>query len=149
MLQIKNSITPVLLDQCWKLDRSLLPDSTWSLEQWRKITYFDYYRLFYLLDDKQQLVGFSLWQVDLLDNFAHLLKIAVATIHKGKGYGKQLLQESEYLLQQEGITKFYLEVAKSNTVAISLYKHLKYLKIREIKQFYQSGEDAEIYLKTL
>ncbi len=73
---------------------------------------------------------------------AEIANLAVAPSHRGRGIGKELLQELHYFARESGATHALLEVRKSNAVAIALYESLGYTPYGERKGYYGDGEDA-------
>lgn len=69
---------------------------------------------------------------------------------QGKGFGKQLLQQS--LLQlEDGVQKIFLEVRASNVVAQQLYQTIGFTAFGSRKNYYPTAdgkEDAQtVYLR--
>ncbi len=95
-------------------------------------------------NSSSELIGFTLWSINVVDSFAHLLKILIKKEHRGHGYGRNQLKEALSLLQSKGVKNFYLEVSISNEAAISTYLSLGFQKIHVKKQFYSNGESAQI-----
>ncbi|MCL2261001.1 MAG: ribosomal protein S18-alanine N-acetyltransferase [Fibromonadales bacterium] len=86
--------------------------------------------------------AFAVWQI-VLDE-CELLYIAVDQAERGKGFAKMLMEYCHRELAALGAKSFFLEVRKSNAVAIALYKKLGYAQIAERKKYYMDGEDAMI-----
>lgn len=112
---------------CW-------PESTlqWCLEQ-------AHLRVF-VLEQHQLIVGFCVYEC-ILDE-ATLLNIAVHPEHQGRGYGRQLLQQS-LLALDASITRILLEVRVSNAPAIALYTSEGFHEIGYRKGYYPSLEGRE------
>ena len=71
----------------------------WSPEAWRQVSeHFENYSLISLLHQKE-IIGFSLWQTNDVDSFAHLLKIIIKKKFRSSGYGFLLLNHSLNLLK--------------------------------------------------
>lgn len=82
----------------------------------------------------------------------HILNLCVALNHQRQGLGRRLLEHGLARVYQRGAKVAYLEVRRSNLRAIRLYESLKFLKIGERKDYYQtvSGpEDALVYAVSL
>ncbi len=83
---------------------------------------------------------------------AELLMIAVAQEHQGKGLGRRSLNLFEEVLITKGATCCFLEVAKTNTSACTLYEAEGFEVISTRKAYYQLGKnnrvDALIMRKT-
>lgn len=145
MLVRKLNNPEVEIPACEKIDQDNLGDG-WTSADWLDVSTNQFMRLFVLFE-QCDVVGFSLWQVDLVDHFAHLLKIAIDKGYQGVGFGAFLLNESESELAKEGVSKFYLEVSSLNTTACTLYLKYQYRQINKINAFYKNGDDALILYK--
>jgi len=84
--------------------------------------------------------AFAIWQIAADE--CELLFIAVEQAERGKGFAKMLMEHCHNELAAWGVKSFFLEVRKSNGVAVSLYKKLGYEKIAERKGYYADGENA-------
>ncbi len=133
------------IQKCYELDLAHL-SSAWSLDDWQKVDDQSYYYR-YVLKEGSVVIGFSLWQVDLIEYSSHLLKMVVGSGQQGRGLGRKLLVESEQNLLDSGVNSFYLEVGVTNHSASALYLSHGYHQINQIKSFYQNGEDAQILYK--
>ncbi len=72
----------------------------------------------------------------------HLVSIAVMDTHKDKGLGSRLLAATMRGMARYGCRESLLEVRKSNTRAVALYRKLGYEIVRCVKGYYIDGEDA-------
>ena len=83
---------------------------------------------------------------------AELLMIAVAQEHQGKGLGRRSLNKFEEVLITKGATCCFLEVAKTNISARTMYEAEGFDLIATRKAYYQLGKnnpvDALIMRKT-
>jgi len=103
-------------------------------------------------DGKQdEIVGFIILSIHTDE--CHILNIGVTRTHQRQGIGKMLLNHA----LSEVITLYhakmaYLEVRRSNTRAINLYKQFAFEQIGERKHYYpgpHEAEDALIFAKLL
>ncbi len=80
---------------------------------------------------------------------AKINAIGVLPDYRGKGYGKELLQQVVNALKENsGIKNIHLEVVKDNLIAINLYKELGFEKTGELKNLFTKNNtlmDIEIY----
>jgi len=82
----------------------------------------------------------------------HILNLCIDRAFQRQGLGRRLL---EYGLQEAKKRKMgivYLEVRRSNSRAIALYRNMKFLMIGERKNYYQTvngPEDALIFAMSL
>ncbi|HSK22031.1 MAG TPA: ribosomal protein S18-alanine N-acetyltransferase [Egicoccus sp.] len=85
-------------------------------------------------------VGFAMGFV-LLDE-AHVLDIAVAEPHRRQGIGRTLMDTLLDRVCERGATGVTLEVRRSNTAALALYRRLGFAVEGERPRYYPDGEDA-------
>ena len=69
--------------------------------------------------------------------------------HRGKGYGKLLVNDALSKIKGDGKEKVFLEVRESNIPAIALYSSVGFNKISVRKNYYQDGETALVMVKEL
>ena len=69
-----------------------------------------------------------------------LLSIAIDKTFQSKGFGKFFL--IKFLQNIPANSSVFLEVKRSNLIAIKLYIDLKFIKMSERKNYYPDGEDA-------
>jgi ribosomal-protein-alanine N-acetyltransferase len=78
--------------------------------------------------------------------------VCVAHAHQHQGWGRKLLTHAIQYAKQHGAGIVYLEVRRSNTKAISLYRKESFYLIGERKGYYPTvagQEDALIFAKSL
>jgi len=83
---------------------------------------------------------------------AHILNICVIPEEQGKGWGRKLLHEAEWIALQHKAETCFLEVRLSNQIGIGLYQSMGYNEIGLRKGYYPDGngrEDALVMAKTL
>lgn len=76
----------------------------------------------------------------------HVMNIAVAPKWQRKGIGQELIQTMLEIGRQKSIGQILLEVRVSNTVAISLYEKLNFLKVGVRKNYYHSPKEDALIL---
>ena len=86
-------------------------------------------------EDKNDIVGF-LQYLKLYDTL-EIINIFVKEEYRKQGIAKKMID----YLTDESINHILLEVRKSNTNAIEFYKHIGFIEIRTIKNYYDN-EDA-------
>ena len=94
----------------------------------------------YVLEQDGAVIGFAFVQ-RILDE-AHLLDIAIAPSHRGKGLGRELLRQLMDEVLVSGVTIWFLEVRVSNVTAISLYQSLGYNEL-SLRRNYYDGPDGK------
>lgn len=126
-----------------EFDQQFFPQS-WSENAWG--TYFYEGKEFHLgvLYLGPELVGFSLYDVNGADSFAHLFKILVHPEKRGLKLGLKLFESDLEVLKTKGINNFYLEVEEDNQSAIGLYQKLGFKIAHRKKHFYSNGKTALI-----
>jgi len=95
----------------------------------------------YVLEQDGAVIGFAFVQ-RILDE-AHLLDIALAPSHRGKGLGRELLRQLMDEVLVSGVTIWFLEVRVSNVTAISLYQSLGYNELSLRRNYYDGPEGKE------
>jgi ribosomal-protein-alanine N-acetyltransferase len=96
--------------------------------------------------DGQRLVGYCVFQISGNEN--EILNIAVKPEERGKSYGRKLLEFIFDVSIKKDCKTIFLEVAKNNEKALSLYERLGFKKINVRKKYY-ANEDAIIMKKAL
>lgn len=100
----------------------------------------------FVLYENRELIGFAVYEYAIDE--ATLLNIAIHPFMQGKGFGKQLLQQSLLLIGNE-IKKIFLEVRISNAVAQQLYKNIGFTEFGVRKNYYPTAtgrEDAKLFM---
>ncbi len=132
-----------VLFQLKSLDQKYFP-TPWGAASWEKV-FEEGSERFILIDECDGLIpGFILFELNVVDSFAHLLKILVNPEKRGLKIGKNLLNEAIRVLNERGITQFFLEVEEENSVARNLYESVGFKVIHKKKQFYSNGGTAII-----
>jgi len=107
----------------------------------------EYIRKFYVAVKENKIVGYIVcW---LSDKTAHIYNISIKKEVQNLGIGSCLL---EYLLEElkkDGFKTVVLEVRKSNSKAINLYKKFGFAEVKVLPKFYPDGEDAIYMIKNL
>ena len=94
-----------------------------------------------VLVEKAEIVAYGIFR--LLGTEAELESIAVREAHRGKGYGRLLLEEFLRIGKKEGIEKVFLEVREGNLPGRGLYEALGFQNFGRRKAYYRDPvEDA-------
>lgn len=99
----------------------------------------------FVLHEAREIIGFAAYEYAIDE--ATLLNIAIHPFQQGKGAGKQLLQQSLLLLDDE-IQKIFLEVRASNLIAQHLYEKIGFTAFGTRKNYYPTvtgKEDAQLF----
>ncbi|WP_119393676.1 GNAT family N-acetyltransferase/peptidase C39 family protein [Salinibius halmophilus] len=91
---------------------------------------------------ENQVAGYALAIKQRGTTLARLYSIAVLPSMQGQGISTALINELEAQAVDAGRLYMRLEVAKKNTRAIKLYKHLGYSEFGEYQDYYQDHDDA-------
>ncbi|SRR5579883_1185586 len=124
-----------------------------SVVPWAEDTFLQCFRSGYLgwvVEVDKQVVGFIM--VSIQGEECHILNVAVARDYQHQGFGHQLLAQVLNHAKQEGVKIAYLEVRRSNTRAISLYRHMSFRPVGQRKDYYPTvagHEDALVFAKSL
>jgi len=98
----------------------------------------------------KKIIGFIL--ISLSVDECHVLNLCVAHAFQHQGFGRTLLEQALTHAKQAKISIAYLEVRRSNTRAISLYRRMNFQLIGQRKGYYpmQAGnEDALVFALSL
>ncbi len=72
----------------------------------------------------------------------HVLDVATHPELRRRGYGRALMQQALAYAREHAIRHVLLEVRRSNTPAIRLYRDCAFFAMGIRKRYYQDGEDA-------
>ncbi|MCB1488192.1 MAG: ribosomal protein S18-alanine N-acetyltransferase [Bauldia sp.] len=81
-----------------------------------------------------RLIGFIL--IRCAADEAEVLSIAIRSANRGRGHGRRLMDEALRHLYRERIDACFLEVARDNQAAVSLYESLGFETVGERKGYY-------------
>lgn len=110
--------------------------------------YFAAPELCYVIESENSIVGFLLGGYTTIPHQVHILSVAVDITHRGKGFGKSLLNKFISSTKSLGYTSIKLEVNVANQNAIKLYEQLGFQIVSKIRKYYQDDSDAYLMLKT-
>ena len=102
----------------------------------------------FVYEEDEEIVGFIL--IDLFDDRAEVIDIAVSLLYRNKQIGDKLLKHIIEICKNKGCENITLEVKVNNQPAIKLYKNngFKILSIR--KKYYSNGTlDAYLMIRKL
>jgi ribosomal-protein-alanine N-acetyltransferase len=140
-------LTEHLKSQIIKMDTDHFP-FPWSSAQWDNI--FDREQSYMTLSlNNDTLIGFSLFEINSLEEMAHLYKIYVDPLYREQKIAKKMLSKSSEDFKQLELKSIFLEVALYNNNALSLYRGFGFDQLNVIKKFYSDGSDAIAMQKIL
>jgi len=85
-------------------------------------------------------------------NEAHILNICVAPEYQGQGIGRKMLYKLLDTAEEKGVDSVFLEVRKSNHVAVQLYQQEGFNRIGVRRNYYpaeQGREDALVFARAV
>jgi ribosomal-protein-alanine N-acetyltransferase len=101
-----------------------------------------------VIESDGRLVAFVLgWRRSRVEG--HVITLDVTSSARRHGLGRRLMTELERRFRARGVRQIRLETATSNAVAIDLYEHLGYRKVRQLRSYYGPGLHAWRLQKTL
>ena len=127
-----------------KIDNAYFP-TPWDLNSWSNFL-SDSDKVLFILTNSDEIIGFSMFQFNDIDRFAHLLKILIIPSYREQSLGRFLLSQSLVTLREKGIVNFYLEVEQGNQSALKLYEKSGFNIIHSKKDFY--GENRSAFIMT-
>lgn len=104
----------------------------------------------WVVEIEKKIIGFVM--VSLQMDECHILNLVVGNAHQRQGWGQKLMDHALEYADQKGAGIVYLEVRRSNSRAIALYRKLHFHVIGERKEYYPTvagKEDALIFAKSL
>jgi len=105
-----------------------------------------------LLEDSGNLVGYACYGLIPGSEVSHdLYWIAVHPDYQGRGFGKQILGQTENAMRRVGARQVYLDTSSSERYAPTraFYTASKFALSAELPDFYRPGDGKLIYCKTL
>jgi ribosomal-protein-alanine N-acetyltransferase len=129
------------ISQICLIESECFGEDAWSRQNFLAVLANDISKLFVYEKDKE-IIGYAV--VTVIFDEAHLDNLAVSLENRKKGIGKQLVSYILRYLKDIEIHKITLEVRKSNTAAINLYKSLGFAIEGVRKNYYKNQEDAYI-----
>lgn len=113
-------ITPGQLLQHYK-DCNMLIDGVDMHKHFEKLCALATMVLVHTADEN--LIGLcACYMNDFQTKTAYITHIAISSEYRGRGYGKELLEKTIAIAQEQGFQKLNLEVMKDNLSALALYR---------------------------
>ncbi len=97
--------------------------------------------------DNGEVVGAAMCILSNRSALGRIASVAVLDEHRGKGLGSKLVKACEKEFRRRGITRFTLEVAVDNTVAVQTYLSNGYVIKCTLKDYYSRGRGAYLMEK--
>jgi ribosomal-protein-alanine N-acetyltransferase len=80
---------------------------------------------------------------------AHVTNIAIKREYRGRGLGKQLMEDMLQFAADSGMAFMTLEVRRSNDVAQSLYRSHGFIDVGYRKRYYEDNHEDALIMTTL
>ncbi len=116
------------------------PAEQWSERSWTGELIADNRRV--LIARAHRPVGVITWSV--IGELAELLRLVVASAHRRRGIGTQLVEAGVQAVRAAGARAAMLEVGYTNEPAIALYQQLDFEQLRVRENYYGPGRHALI-----
>lgn len=100
----------------------------------------------YALKDRDKLIGFITYSI--IYERSEIIDVIVDNNYRNNGYGKQLILKVIEEARKNKCINITLEVSKSNSVAVNLYKSLGFEIVSDRKNYYNNS-DAYLMIKYL
>ena len=126
------------IDSIHNIGQAIFGIHNWSINSIKKYLYQYQNKRIWVYEFKNKIIGYIIEQ--RCQNEIDLLSIAIDKTFQSKGFGKIFL--IKFLQNIPANSSVFLEVKRSNLIAIKLYIDLKFIKISERKNYYHDGEDA-------
>jgi len=147
-MNVRNSLAPLHqvalapehLEACFSLDQASL-GGLWSRSQWQSELEDERRPGVGLCQGQQLLAMASGW---LVVDELHITLVAVDPGQQRRGLGRRVLEALLLVAGQQGALHATLEVARSNTAAVALYRRLGFRDAGVRRRYYRNGEDALI-----
>ena len=135
-----------LLDKLYEIEGQCFNQEAFTK---RQIAYLltDYNTIGLVAKVDSEIAGFIISQVEIEDDtlYGHIITINVAPNYRRKGIASKMLNETEEILKEKGITECHLEVREDNSAALKLYQNSGYQKISRLEKYYSNKHG--LYLK--
>ena len=110
----------------------------WSINSIKKYMLPYQNKNIWVYEFENKIIGYIIEQ--RCEDEIELLSIAIDKTFQSKGFGKFFL--IKFLQNIPANSSVFLEVKRSNLIAIKLYIDLKFIKMSERTNYYHDGEDA-------
>ena len=129
-------------------EKELFPYSPWSTAQFKEeFAGIPTTRFMSVAETDNQIVGYCGVFLPAPGVEADVLTVAVLPDFRRQGIAREFMRQIEEWAKERGASALMLEVEKSNSAAIELYKSLGYLQISVRMDYYGPGQDAFVMRK--
>ena len=129
-------------------EKELFPYSPWSTSQFKEeFAGIPTTRFMAIAESENKIVGYCGVFLPAPGVEADILTVAVLPEYRRQGIAREFMRQIEEWAKERGASAMMLEVEKSNSAAIELYKNLGYLQISVRMDYYGAGQDAFVMSK--
>ena len=129
-------------------EKELFPYSPWSTSQFKEeFAGIPTTRYMAIAESENKIVGYCGVFLPAPGVEADILTVAVLPEYRRQGIAREFMRQIEEWAKERGASAMMLEVEKSNSAAIELYKNLGYLQISVRMDYYGAGQDAFVMRK--
>ena len=129
-------------------EKELFPYSPWSTSQFKEeFAGIPTTRFMAIAESENKIVGYCGVFLPAPGVEADILTVAVLPEYRRQGIAREFMRQIEEWAKKRGASAMMLEVEKSNSAAIELYKNLGYLQISVRMDYYGAGQDAFVMRK--
>ncbi len=131
-------------------EKELFPYSPWSTAQFKEeFAGIPATRFMSVAEIDNQIVGYCGVFLPAPGVEADVLTVAVLPDFRRQGIAREFMRQIGEWAKDRGASALMLEVEKSNSAAIELYKSLGYMQISVRMDYYGPGQDAFVMRKEL
>ncbi len=129
-------------------EKELFPYSPWSTAQFKEeFAGIPTTRFMSVAETDNQIIGYCGVFLPAPGVEADVLTVAVLPDFRRQGIAREFMRQIEEWAKERGASALMLEVEKSNSAAIELYKSLGYMQISVRMDYYGPGQDAFVMRK--
>ena len=129
-------------------EKELFPYLPWSTSQFKEeFAGIPTTRFMAIAESENKIVGYCGVFLPAPGVEADILTVAVLPEYRRQGIAREFMRQIEEWAKERGASAMMLEVEKSNSAAIELYKNLGYLQISVRMDYYGAGQDAFVMRK--
>ncbi|MEY3973604.1 MAG: hypothetical protein RJA71_916 [Actinomycetota bacterium] len=131
-------------------EKELFPYSPWSTAQFKEeFAGIPTTRFMSVAETDNQIVGYCGVFLPAPGVEADVLTVAVLPDFRRQGIAREFMRQIGEWAKDRGASALMLEVEKSNSAAIELYRSLGYMQISVRMDYYGPGQDAFVMRKEL
>ena len=121
----------------YEIEKSAFGSSAWSRENLANCL-SNKATISFIVENSKNILGYNM--VTFIESDFEIIKLAVTPLSQNKGIGNLLLEH--FLDQIPKNSSVFLDVSRSNTSGISLYKKNGFREVYIRYSYYQDGSDA-------